>query len=765
MNAQNPNQIVIASGTQLPQNMLSGVIPQGNNQYPQYSPIHNKVENIDLGDYFRTLMRHKLLLLSSVTALSLLALLYTLSITPTYRASTTLQIDQTTHSIVNYNVLQESRQHALDKHFYQTQYDILKSRKLASRVIEQLNLAEYDANNTLKKPIVSQYIEKIKAGIRSVIPTAQTEDKSDTTENSDIKVNEIEDTSLIDPSLQLANKPIELSFLSRLTITPSEKSNIVEVFYESTEPEMAAKIVNAIAENYINLNLEAKGNSSEYAKKFIAEQLTISKKNLEESEQELVDYAKNNQIINTDDNNSIISSELQTLSTAYIDAKKELIFAESAYRKKHKISGTIRLLDNGVILALKESKATLDAKYSELSQVYKPQYPKMLQLKSEIRTLEQQINKETAEIRQASSTNLQADFLAAQQNSRALRSQLDAKKYEILSLRDKNVGYKVLERETTTNREIYNGLLQRMREIDIASGAVDNNIFVIDAGFVPYKKYKPNTARNLFAGGLLGLFLGIVLSFFKENNSDTVNSHQELIEITNLPIIGLFPLTRNRKRALLIHRKHDLAVEEAFRSIAVDLGFSSEEGIPKILHITSAESGEGKSSTAINIATTMANEGSKVVLIDADLRRSKLHKYLNISNENGFSELLEGKATFSEAIQTSETTPNLSIITAGASVDNPVKLLASNSLLKTILELTKHFDQIVIDSPPVLGMADALILANRSHGTLFLTSNNQSKKANISDALNRLNRSYTNIIGLIVTKEPMGNNNYFSYKP
>ncbi len=761
MNAQNQSQIVaVPQGIQLATKNTAEMTPYANEQYSQYTSGNYNSESIDVGDYFRTLLNHKLLISASILMTSILALLYTLSITPTYKASTTLQIDQTTNKVVNYNVLEGQSQQGIDKHFYQTQYDILKSRKLAARVINQLNLSKYDKND-FKKPIVAQGIENTKVYIKSLIARVKTPDEGEAT----VIGEEGDEAEAIDPDSQLAPRPIELDFLNSLTITPSEKSNIVEVAYETYDPKMAAKIANSLAENYIGMSLEGKGNSSEYAKKFISEQLAISKKNLEGSEQELVDYAKEHRIINTDDNNSIISSELQTLSTAYIDAKKELIFAESSYRKKHKISGAIRLMDNGVIQSLKQRKGSLEAKYAEMLIVYKPSYPAMVQLKKEISALQSQVNTETSLISQASSENLQANFLAAQQNSRALKGQLSAKKKEILQLRDKNIGYKVLERETTTNREIYNGLLQRMREIDVASGAIDNNIFVIDTAFVPYKKYKPNMIRNVLAGGILGLFFGIIFAFFKENNNDTVKDQKEIEALTNLPVIGRFPLTKGKKSPLILHEKHDLTVEEAFHSIAVDLGFTTDEGVPKILHITSAEPGEGKSSTAINIATTMANEGARVILIDADLRRSTLHKYFDIKNEAGLSDILSGNSNLSNALQSLDNIPNLSILTAGTSNVNPVKLLDSNNLLKLMILLTKHFDQIIIDSPPVLGMADALILANRSHATLFLTANKKSKKASITDSLRRLSRSYTNVIGLILTKDPMKIEGYYTYKP
>ncbi|MEE9351780.1 MAG: polysaccharide biosynthesis tyrosine autokinase [Thiotrichaceae bacterium] len=757
MNTKNNNSVVAIDGSKLELNARDTALTTHRGYQDD-----DQFDEINISDLINVLKRHKLLIFTITSLIFGLALLYTLSIVPTYRAEATIKIDREADKVVSYDVYEQK---AIDQNFYQTQYDVLKSRALATRVIEELGLEDHFNQPQLKKPFVAEQMDEMKLFFNENVVGFFKEKAVELNlmgEESNSTKDELLDESGAES--QLAERPVELKFLSHLTVSPSKKSNIVHIFYESTEPELATTIVNSLGENFIKMNLESRGDSTIYAKDFLNEQLAITRSKLQKSEVELVAYAKKKNIINTDDNQSIISSELQALSQAYTEARTKLIGAESEYRQKNKISGSIRLMDNKVIQTLKEKKADLETKYTELREVYKPAYPAMREIKNQINALNKQIRKEVAIINSGSSNELKGSYLAAKENAAKLKKQLTIKKAEIMALRDKTIGYSALKREVDTNRELYDGLLQRVKEVGVAGGIVTNNISFLDQAFVPFSKHKPNTTRNLAIGLLLGLMLGVGLSFLIENMDDTIKTVEDIESLTNLPVIGFFPFTKTKRgeNPLLINEKPFSPVAEAFRSIAIDLEYSTEDGIPKILHTTSSAANEGKSCTSINLATVLAQEGKNVVIIDADLRKPSLHEYLDMVNDRGVTDVLVGKVSLDDALQVSEV-PGLTILSAGVIPSNPVKLLASKSMMDLLDSLSDRFDQVVIDSPPVLGMADSLILSNRAHGTVFVAASEDSKKESISNALKRLNRSYGNVIGVILTKVKTGKGHYSSY--
>ncbi len=758
MDNKNTNSVVAIDGSKLDLRGSNVVSPS-----PGGYRDEDQFDEINISDLIRVIKQHKLLIFTVTSLVFILSLLYTLSIVPTYRAEATIKIDREADKIVSYDVYEQK---AIDQNFYQTQYDVLKSRRLASRVIEQLGLQSYFSEPQLKKPFLAEKIDQLKLFFsEEVVGTlhekaAELKLASADDESSHDEL--IEDTDT--PESQLGEKPVELQFLSHLTVSPSKKSNVVHIYYEASDPEMATRIVNALAENYIKMNLESRGDSTQYAIQFLNEQLAIAKSRLQKSEEELVAYAKKKQIVNTDDNQSIISSELQALSQAYTEAQTKLILAESEYRQKNKVSGTIRLMDNAVIQKLKEKKTDLETKYSELGQVYKPAYPAMREIKNQIIALERQINKEQSLISKGSSSELKSNYLSARDNAAKLKRQLNKKKAEMMALRDKTIGYQTLKREVETNRELYDGLLQRVKEVGVAAGVVTNNVSILDPAFIPFQKYKPNTTRNLAIGLLLGLMLGTGLAFLIENLDDAVKNSDDLERITALPVIGFFPFTKRKgnHEPLIVYEKPFSPITEAFRSIAIDLEYSTEDGMPKLLHTTSSAPNEGKSCTSINLATVIAQEGKRVVLVDADLRKPSLHTYMDMHNDRGVTDVLVGKTALEDALQD---TPvhGFSMLSAGVIPSNPVKLLASKSMMDLLDRLSDKFDQVIIDSPPVLGMADALILSNRAHATVFVAASEESKKGAIVDALKRLDRSYGNVVGILLTKVKTGKGHYYNY--
>ncbi|CAA6828378.1 MAG: Capsular exopolysaccharide family [uncultured Thiotrichaceae bacterium] len=702
-------------------------------------------DEIDLKVLLSVLARRKKMIIAIVTLAVIIAFFYTMSVIPMYRATATVKIDLEADKLANFdNAFEEKNSYVRDRNFHQTQIDLLKSRALAHRVMDKMEFV-HTADVQKEQPAFNKTLVFFRNGMQSIIATIMPE-----TDEVGVK---------------LGAQPVEMQFLKSLEVLPGKSSNVVMLHFLSPDPEIAATSVNTLAEEFIKMNLEGMSESSAYAKAYLTEQIALTKQKLEESESKLVKYAKEKQIINTDSKKSLVSDSLEVLNLAYSEAQKDLINAESEYRQRAKVSGDIRLLENAVIQGLKSQRNTLQAQYKKDLQTYKPAFPAMVALKKQINDVQRQINIEINNINKKSKDDLQVQFFSAREKEQMLSKKLELKKAELLSQRDKNIGYTTLEREVETNRQLYDNLLQRMKEVGIAGGVVSNNISIVDKAFVPYQKYTPNSLRNMLMGALLGLLIGIALAFAREKLDGRIRTIEDLENLGQYPVLGIFPFIKAKSKqegAVLLEEQYELE-SEAFHSLVNNLRYLDKTGIPKILHISSASPSEGKSNTVINMAMIIAQSNKKVLLIDADLRKPRIHKYLDVKAQLGLSDFLIERAEFDEVVTLTKY-ENLSLVTAGSSMPNPAKLLADERLMELLENASNEFDHVIIDSPPVLGLADALILSNRSNATIFAVASNQTKKAHLENALKRLRLGYGNVVGFVLTKSKSTKKDYYSYE-
>ncbi|WGZ91690.1 MAG: polysaccharide biosynthesis tyrosine autokinase [Candidatus Thiocaldithrix dubininis] len=691
-------------------------------------------DEIDLRHLLSVLNHYKWWILIVFAIALMSSLIFTALQTPLYQAQLTLEIDDDKPMSFSLGggLLDAAGN---NKDFYQTQFEILKSRTLADKVIADLNLSNTEA---LKQQAASSgRLNAILVAIRSWFG--------------------IQNDNVNPPSQTL---PFADTILKNFSVTPVKNSAIVTLTYVDKDPKQAQAIVNAYAKNYIDINLERRKNSSAASDSFLKRELADAKSKVEVSEQKLIGFAKRESIVQLSaDNKNADSLESQTvisLNIALAEAEKDRIAANARLEQAQHMSAS-KLLEDPTIQQLKNQLAKLQGDYQEKLQIYKPEYPLMLQLQSQIDELNLQIRTTSGSVSHTVAKALKAEADAAKQRESELRNKLAKQQSNLLAYRDKSIDYNLLQREVETNRKIYEALLERSKEFEITSGLGKNNVSIVDPALLPNKPFKPNPPLNLALGGVLGLFLGILTAFLFEFVNDKIRSSDELEKLTNLPILGSIPRMRGNgleadiKRAMISHIDPTSAVAEAFRSMTTMLMFATRTGLPHTLSITSALPAEAKSSICVNLATALGMLGKRVLLIDADLRKPTGHQRLKLDNSVGLSSYLTYQVELEEAIQATSL-KNVQMLTAGPISPNPVELLASERL-DTLLGLAPEaFDVIIFDSPPTIGLSDAFILSNRVNATILVAAYGQARKRILLDTLKRLRRANANLIGVIFTK-------------
>lgn len=660
--------------------------------------------------------------------------------TPIYRASLTLQIDREDMKIVKIEEVAPIETRSNGQDYYQTQYALLKSRSLAARVINQLGLADL--------PPPSSLLANIKTWITGWLP------KTDVARAA----TQVSDSNRIEG--------IITGFLSNLTVEPVRNSRLVKLYYRSPDPKQASAILNTLVKNYISMNMERRFDASTYARNFLQERLQQVKAKLEDSERELVKFARQEQIINVDDKQTIVSQSLAATSTALAEAGAKRAAAEAYYRQMlgARGQGLSQILDSKTIQTLKETKAKLEAQYQDNLNVYKPAYPAMVQLRNQIAQIDSLINQEVGNIRAA----ITANYEAAKGEEVLLRGRLEQLKQEVLALQDRSIQFNILRREVDTNRQLYDGLLQRFKEVGVAAGIGTNNISVVDEAKTPARPYKPNLGFNVTIALVFGLLGGIGLAFLFERLDDTFKRPEEMEKLLNLPVLGVIPRTRlgrgdERPIALAGHDDPRSAFAEAYRSVRTALQFSTASGVPRLLTVTSAMAGEGKSTTVLSLSIQFAQAGKRTLLIESDLRKPSLHRTLRLDNQVGLTNYLAGGAQPTDITKPTHI-PNLFVIPAGPLPPNPAELLSSARMVELLGLAAEKFDQVIVDSPPLLGLADALIIGNLCEGTLLTVEMGGTPRGYVLGALKRLRGSRIHVLGAILTKLETRTGSYGYYR-
>jgi polysaccharide biosynthesis transport protein len=484
--------------------------------------------------------------------------------------------------------------------------------------------------------------------------------------------------------------------LANQSVQPVVGSRLVDVSYSDPVPSRAQRIANAYADAFEASNQDKRFQANASAKTFLEDKIAQLKLRLEDSERALVDFAKKEEIVAVQEKQSITESNL-----------------EGAYQ-----------VGSRTIESLRNQRNALEAEYKEKQATFKPAYPAMVQIKRKIDEISKQIDAETED----------------------MNSKVSTLKRDLLDLQKRSIEYNILKREVDTNRELYTNLLQRYKEVDVASGVGANNVFVVDRATLPGSPSSPNLRRALMIALALGLAAGFGLAYLLERLDDKVRTIEQLETLTNLSTLGVIPYVQDVKAQVADPRS---ALSEAYRSLCTALQFSTEHGLPKSLTITSSGPGEGKSLTSLSIARHFASLGRKVLLVDGDLRNPSQHVWLETDNSIGFSNYLTGSCAPPDVMQKIDA--NLAFIASGPLPPNAADLLNAPRLHSLLAIGAEVFDLIVIDGPPVLGLADAQLLSSAAAATIFVVGANSARAGHIRGALNRLQLSRGSLIGAVLT--------------
>lgn len=692
----------------------------------------------NLRDLLRIFLKRKWTILVIFAVFAVFSVVRTYLAPPVYRASTTLQIERFIPRVFDYKDVTPLEQADENSDFLQTNYELLKSRTLAERAVEEIGLRK-------APPPTAEGTPAAPAAAAPVTAESFLEDFFNRLRKGPPPVD-------VDPATRDDNALVG-AFQSSLTVEPVRRSRLVRLHFDSTDPFFAAKAVNTLAQSFININLERRFEASSYAKTFLEEKLAQTKAKLEDSEAGLVQFSRDLEIFNVDEKQSISSQNLQEFNSALTKAEQERIRTEAIYKQAQENPDSLAsVTENRNILQLKAAKSKLEAEYQDNLKVYKPAFPKMQQLQGQIAEIDKQLKDEYQEVRKTAL----ASFRTARSQELMLKERLGGAKQQLLDLQSRSIRYSILKREVDTNRQLYDGLLQRLKEIGVAGGVGINNISIVDKAQVPIYPYKPDLGRNITMGLAIGLLVGLLVAWLLEHLDDSIRFADDVERETGAAVLGVVPKLKAveaGKNAIAMgpHLDPTSAFSEAYRSVRTALQFSTASGAPRRLVVTSSSKNEGKSTTALALAINFAQMGKPVLLVDADLRNPVLHKLLQVDNARGLSNYLSGHVGVLEVVHKTQV-PNLFVMTTGPLPPNPVELLSSMKLLAMLSQCEEHFAHVIVDGPPVLGIADSIVLSNQVDSAVFVIESGKTRKGHAKAALKRLHQAGVHPLGVILTK-------------
>ena len=675
---------------------------------------------IDLRAVWSTVFRHRYVMIAIVVAALLLGVASVLLMPRKYTAEASIQIDQQVAKVLGTEDSEPQVAGSDADRFLQTQVDVLNSRALARRVSDSLGLAAND--EFLKRMTGARQIE-LKPGEGSI---------------ADIVVDVLQ---------------------KNLTIDLRRNSRVVHIIFVSRDPALAAEIANSYATNFIEANIQRKFSASSYSRRFLQNQLALAKTRLEGSERELIEYARSARLIDASagarqaesDNapRSLVTSNLVQLNADSATAEATRLRMRERWEQARNapLMTLPEVQANEAIQRLSQKRAEDISSLSELRRRLKPEHPVIVQTLAEISALEQQIRQLAEETRRA----IHNQYLTAERQHKALTQQVVSLQGATLAEQARSVRYNILRREVDTNRQLYESLLQRYKEVSAEAGITSNNVSSVDTAEQPRRPTSPRPLLNVALSLLLGMVLALFYAFGRDYLDDSIRDPQDVEEKLHVPLLGVVPESRGIAPAEALDDPKS-EISEAYHAIRTSIDLSSNQGPPRSILVTGSSKSEGKSTTSFALSRDFAGLGRRVLLVDADLRRPSLHRALGMPlSETGLSSVL-ARITMRDAAIVPTGITNLSFLPSGQLPPDPATLFAGSAMRDLLLSLQDDYDLVIIDGPPVLALADAVQLTASVQATVFVAEASGARLGQARTALSRLQRANGNVIGCVMTK-------------
>jgi succinoglycan biosynthesis transport protein ExoP len=695
-------------------------------------------------DYLIILRKHQWLMATFLLTVVTVVTIASFKMKPVYQAAARVEVDKESQNTLPFQGVNYDEYVDLDN-YVETQVKILQSETLALQTIRELNLGQYPEFGGPSGP------------------PAQAHGGAE------------------------ARPAILGAFLGRLSVKRVPNSRLVEVQFESGDPELAARVANGHVHNYIEQNFRSKYDATTQASGFLSQELEELRIKVEKSEDARVAYERQNQIWQIDEKQNITTQTLGDLNKAVTEAQTSLAASEALYRMA--TSGNVDLLpevrNSPVIQDLTRRKSTLDDSYTEALEQYGPNFPKVQRIAEQ----KKEVEAELARAQNIMVGSIEEDYNTARQHFGLLQEALERQKTESNELAEKLVQYHILEHDAESNKQLYDGLLQKLKEAGITAGLRSSNIRVVDPALVPSAPAGPQRAKNILMSILVGLVGGIGLALFREYLDNTVKSPDDIESLVGLPSLAVVPSqpSSNGHHSKWPHLKHKRApqtvsgprvetlshtqpksqISEAFRALRTSLLLSQADHPPQVILVTSALPREGKTTAAVNLAVTLAQLGDRTLLLDSDMRKPGVRRALNMigGNEKGLSSYLAGVTNLDEIVVPHPIISNLETITTGPVPPSPADLLSSRRMREAISELRLRFKFIVIDSPPVMAATDAVIVSSLTDGVLLVARSGDTPKEAFTRTRDLLGAVKCRILGVVLNAvDSSAPDYYYSYR-
>jgi capsular exopolysaccharide synthesis family protein len=713
-------------------------------------------DGVHLLDYVKVAYKRRWSAATAFLLVFVSATVYTFTATPIYEAKTRLLIEAENPNVVSFKQVIDEDQTKID--YYQTQYNILQSRALARRTIDSMKL--WDSPQFGGGPAGQNPSFSLRGAIGGGIATVTGLFKSEETKRRQ------EAAAASETAAQ--SRAID-AFLANLSIAPIRNSRLVDVRYRLSDPELATGIVNALARNYIEQTLEYKFMASKEASDWLGDRLSEQRRSVEQAEAKLQQYREQNDAISLQDRENIVVQKLGDLNAAVTRAKTERIQKEAMYNQLRSIERDNAALDsfpailgNTFIQQQKAELADLQRQHAQLSEKFGEKHPEIIRVRTAIQSSQNKLQAEITKV----VLSVKNEYQAALTQEQSLSAALGQQKGEALAMNRKAIDYGVLERDVQSSKQMYESLLQRAKETTVSGELKTSNIRIVDVAEQPRGPVSPRKALNLLLAVVGGTFVAFGLAFFFEYIDSRIKSPDELKAHLGLPALGIVPALGEKSsigKDPLISSGVPPNFAEAFRTLRTNVLFSSAEEGARVLVVTSTGPGEGKTMVASNMAIAFAQAGQRVLLIDADMRRPRLHDVFRRLPEPGLSNLLVGTAKASEALQKSDT-PGLWVMTSGRIPPNPAELLGSQRFKDFLKSLKDHFDCVIVDSPPVMAVSDATIAAHIATGVVFVVGADMTSRHSAKAAIEQLSNAHVHFVGAVLNRVELDRNPYYYAK-